>query len=79
MSKTIQIRRGARHNAATASYGTLTQCATCGSQISRQATACPHCGHPGSARPRTDWSPINVLAAVILSLMILGAISSCVL
>jgi len=29
----------------------LTSCPDCGRLVSKLATACPHCGHPRSAKP----------------------------
>ena len=56
----------------------LVRCPACDGQVSRQAEACPHCGHPTTPAKRgsgSKHSPAEQLAAVA----ILGGLVVCVL
>ena len=58
--------------------GGLVQCPACDGRVSRQAEACPHCGHPTTPAKResgSKHSPAEQLAAVA----ILGGLAVCVL
>jgi hypothetical protein len=51
----------------------LTKCPTCARDVSTEAVACPHCGHPFKAsipQAQRKWSPG---VAAVLSLVIPGA------
>lgn len=51
----------------------LTECSACGGQVSKSATACPHCGHPVQAEQAAK-SGGGCMLYVILAGVILGLI-----
>lgn len=51
----------------------LVSCTECGADISLEAAACPHCGHPRGPRDpalRSGISPIRILIVVAIVLAI---------
>ncbi len=47
-------------------------CKECGKEVSSEAAACPHCGHPTA--PQSDTTSNNTLKIIIISCVVVIAL-----